>query len=386
MEIREIPWTPLGGVYDQDDIDIVMQLLQAQEERSAGFFRLPEEPTFERAFAEHEGAKFASAVNSCGTGLDLAMKVLGVGPGDEVITTPLTFVATPHCVVGTGAKVVFADIDPQTYDLDPAKAEEKITSRTKAIIPVHMNGMPADVDGFAALAERTGIKIVYDAAHAVGVLFNGRKVGPAGDMSVYSFQSNKNMSTLGEGGMVTTDNAEYHARLQRIKSFGFQYGKVDDVLEWGTNYRLNKLQSAVGVTQLQKVDETNRLRHKHARYISERLADVPEIIAPFDDETHFCSYHLYMLRFNDEALKATREEFLAILKGRYKVAVTFHYPPLWNFSFYRNMGYGPEDAPIAAKVLRQLFNVPVFPRMAEEDFEYIVWALKQSVSDLKKGA
>jgi len=375
---------PLGGVYEQDDIDAVMEILRAQVERSAGFFRLPEEPTFERAFAEHEGVKYASAVNSCGTGLDLAMRVLGVGPGDEVITTPLTFVATAHCIVGTGAKLVFADINPLTYNLDPAKAEEKITPRTKAILPVHMNGMPADIDAFADLSARTGVKIVYDAAHAIGTLYKGRKVGAAGEMSVYSFQSNKNMSTLGEGGMVTTDNPEYHVRLQRIKSFGFQYGEVDDVLEWGSNYRMSKLQSAVGMTQLKKVDETNRIRNKYARYLSQQLADVPEIIAPFDEGTHFCPYHLYMLRFNDEALNATREEFLKILKGKYKVGVTIHYPPIWSFHFYRNMGYGPEETPIAAKVMRQLFNVPVFPRMPMEDIEYIAWALKESVADLKR--
>lgn len=385
MEIRKVPWTSLGGVYDQEDINAVMEILQAQVERSAGFFRLPEEPAFEQAFAEHEGCRYASAVNSCGTGLDLAMRVLGVGPGDEVITTPLTFVATVHCIVGTGARPVFADIDPFTYNLDPAQAEAKITPRTKAILPVHMNGMPADIDAFADISARTGVKIVYDAAHAVGTLYKGRKVGAAGEMSVYSFQSNKNMSTLGEGGMVTTDNPEYHARLQRIKSFGFQYGKVDDVLEWGSNYRMSKLQSAVGLTQLKKVDETNRIRNRYARYLSQQLADVPEIIAPFDDGTHFCPYHLYMLRFNDEIMDATRDEFLEILKGKYLVGVTFHYPPIWNFSFYRNMGYGPEETPIAAKVLRQLFNVPVFPRMSMEDIEYIAYALKESLADLKRG-
>jgi len=384
MEIREVPWISLGSVYDQDDIDAVMEILRAQVDRSAGFFRLPEEPIFEKAFAKHEGAKYASAVNSCGTGLDLAMRVLGVGPGDEVITTPLTFVATAHCIVGTGAKVVFADIDPLTYNLDPAKAEEKITPRTKAILPVHMNGMPADIDAFADISARTGVRIVYDAAHAVGTLYKGRKIGAAGEMSVYSFQSNKNMSTLGEGGMVTTDNPEYHARLQRIKSFGFQYGEVDDVLEWGTNYRMSKLQSAVGMTQLKKVDESNRIRNRYARHLSQQLADVPEIIAPFDDGTHFCPYHLYMLRLNDEVVDATREDFLKILRGKYKVGVTLHYPPMWSFSFYRNMGYGPEETPIAAKVMRQLFNVPVFPRMPMEDIEYIAWALKESVADLKR--
>ncbi|MCC7352507.1 MAG: DegT/DnrJ/EryC1/StrS family aminotransferase [Anaerolineae bacterium] len=385
MQIREIPWTPLGGVYEQDDLDVVMKMVLAQIDRSAGFFRLPEEPTFEKAFAEHEGAQYAAAVNACGTGLDLAMRILGMGAGDEVITTPLTFVATPHCIVGVGAKVVFADIDPQTYNLDPAKAEAKITSRTKAIVPVHMNGIPADIDAFADIAARRSVKIVYDAAHAVGTLYKGRKVGAAGEMSSYSFQSNKNMSTLGEGGMVTTSNPEYHARLQRIKSFGFQYGPVDDVVEWGTNLRMTKLQSAVGMTQLSKVDEINHTRNRYARYLSQQLADVLEIITPFDDGTHFSPYHLYMLRFNDEAVNATRDDFVKILKGKYKVGVTFHYPPLWNFSFYRNLGYGPQDAPIAATVLRQLFNVPVFPRMKMEDMEYIAWAIKESVADLRRG-
>jgi len=384
MEIRKVPWTSLGGVYDQDDIDVAMEMLRSQVERSAGFFRLPEEPNFERAFAEHEGAKYASAVNSCGTGLDLVMRILDVGPGDEVITTPLTFVATAHCIVGTGARLVFADIDSLTYNLDPAKAEARITSRTRAILPVHMNGMPADIDAFADISARSGVKIAYDAAHAVGTLCKGRKVGPAGEMSVYSFQSHKNMSTLGEGGMVTTDDAEYHARLQRVKSFGFQYGEVDDVLEWGSNYRMGKLQSAVGMSQLKKVDETNHTRHEYARYISQQMAGVAEIIAPFDDGTHFCPYHLYMLRFNDESMDARREDFLEILKGKYKIGVTFHYPPIWSFSFYRNMGYGPEETPIAAKVLRQLFNVPVFPRMSMQDIEYVAWALKESVADLKR--
>jgi len=193
------------------------------------------------------------------------------------------------------------------------------------------------------------------------------------------------MSTLGEGGMVTTDNPEYHARLQRVKSFGFQYGPVDDVLEWGTNLRMTKVQSAVGMTQLNKVDEVNRIRNRYARYLSQQLADVPEIITPFDDGTHFSPYHLYMLRFNDEAVNATRDDFVKILKGKYKVGVTFHYPPLWSFSFYRNLGYGPQETPVAAKILRQLFNVPVFPRMTMEDMEYIAWAIKESVAELRRG-
>jgi len=382
MEIREVPWKSLGGIYDQEEVDVVLAMMNAQVERSAGFFRLPEEPDFERAFAEHEGCRHAAAVNSCGTGLDLAMRILDVGPGDEVITTPLTFVATAHCIVGTGARMVLADIDPQSYNLDPKQVEAKITSQTKAVLPVHMNGMPADIDAFADIAARTGIKVVYDAAHAVGIRYKGQPVGAAGDMSVYSFQTNKNMSTLGEGGMVTTDNPEYHARLQRIKSFGFEYGPVDDVLEWGSNYRMSKLQSAVGLVQLKTVDETNRIRHAYAHRLTAQLADLEGIITPYDDGTHFASYHLYLLRFDDDAVNATREQFLQLLKGKYKVGVTIHYPPLWQFSYFREMGHGPGDTPVAAKVLRQLFNVPVFPRMSEDEIDYVAWAIRQSVEEL----
>lgn len=385
MEIQKIPWKSLGGLYDQDEIDIVIKMVKAQAESAAGFFRLPEEPDFEKAFAEHEGADYASAVNSCGTGLDLAMRILDIGPGDEVITSPLTFVATTHCIVGTGAKLVFADIDPKSYNLDPEKVKEKITPRTKAVIPVHMCGMPADIDGFDQIASESGVHIVYDAAHAVGTLYNGKKVGPAGDMSVYSFQTNKNITTLGEGGMVTTNNPTFHARLQRIKSFGFQYGKVDDVVEWGSNYRMSKLQSAVGLTQLKKVRTILDTRHQYSHRLTEALKDVPEIITPFDDGTHFCPYHLYLLRFNDEAIDATRDAFVELLKGKYQVGVTFHYPPLWDFSFYRNMGYGPEGLPIAEQVLRQLFNVPVFPFMTPAQIDYVAWAIKQSIADLKQG-
>jgi len=383
MKIREIPWLQLGGVYDEDDIEAVVHILRANVRESAGFFRLPEEAQFEEAFAEHEGAKYAIAVNSCGTALDLACKVIGVGPGDEVITTPLTFVATATCILACGAKVVFADIDPLSYNLDPADVERKITPRTKAIIPVHMNGMPADIDGFAKLSRKYGVKIIYDAAHAIGTLYKGRKVGNAGEMSCYSFQSYKNMTTLGEGGAITTDNPEYAERLQRLKTFGFVYSPVTDVVEVGSNYRMTKVQSAVGLTQLRKVDRTNAIRRDYAHYLTAKLKEVPEIITPHDSGEHYCPYHLYMLRFDDEKVGRRREEFLDILKGKYRVGVTIHYHPVYSWAVFKELGYGPEETPIAEKVTRQLFNVPVFPKMSYDDLDYIVEAIKASLIELR---
>ncbi|NSW89122.1 MAG: DegT/DnrJ/EryC1/StrS family aminotransferase [Firmicutes bacterium] len=384
MKIRNLPWYGLGAIYEQDDIDAVLKILNPCVTEAKGFFRLPEETEFQKAFAEYEECKYASAVNSCGTGLDLALQILDIGPGDEVITTPLTFICTATCILLKGAKPVFADIDPRTYNLDPAKVEEKITERTKAVIPVHFAGLSADIEGFERLAKKYGIKVIYDSAHAVGSKYKGKKIGGFGDMSVFSFQSNKNMSTLGEGGAITTNNEEYFTRLERIKSFGFKYGPVDDVVELGSNYRMTKLQSAVGLTQLKKVDKNACIRKKFAEYLSEKLKDVEEITTPYVPEGYEHVYHLYTLLFNDEKVGKPKEEFIKILKEKYKIGVTIHYRPVYKWTVFKERGYNGDDTPITAKIMRQLFNVPVFARMQYEDFDYIAWAIKETIAELRK--
>jgi len=382
MEIREIPWIGLGAIYEQDDIDTVVNILKPCVTGSKGFFRLPEEPDFQKAFALHEDSAYASAVNSCGTGLDIALQILGIGPGDEVITTPHTFVCTGTCILLKGAKVVLADIDPDTYDLDPKKVEEKITERTKAVIPVHFGGMPCDIDGFEALSKKYGVKIVYDAAHAAGSSYKGRKLGGMGDMTVYSFQSNKNMSTLGEGGAITTNNAEYHTRAERIKSFGFKYGPVDDVVELGTNLRMTKLQSAVGLTQLGKLDRNNSIRKGYADRLSEKLMNVKGIKTPREASDSISAWHLYTLLYDDEMLGGSRDGFIKVLKDKYRIGVTVHYKPLYEWQVFRERGYDGKDTPVAARVARQLFNIPLFAGMEQDDFDYIAWAVNDAVKNL----
>lgn len=384
MKIRKIPWRGLGAIYEQDDIDAVMKILKPCVTEAKGFFRLPEEPDFQKAFAEYEECSYASAVNSAGTGLDLTLRVLDIKPGDEVITTPLTFICTATCVLLRGAKVVFADIDPKTYNLDPKKVEEKITENTKAIIPVHLAGLPVDIDGFDKLAKKYNLKIVYDAAHAAGARYKGKGLGGFGDMSVFSFQTHKNMSTLGEGGAVTTNNEEYFTRIERMKSFGFKYGKVDDVVELGTNLRMSKLESAVGMTQLNKIDKNISLRKKYVEYLTEQLKEVPEIITPEIPEGYDSAHHLYTLLFDDEKVGKSKEEFINILKEKYLIGITAHYHPLWSWKVMKDRGYNGDDTPIAARVCRQLFNVPVFAGMEIEDFDYIVWAIKQAIAELKE--
>ena len=190
-----------------------------------------------------------------GTALDLCMMALGIGPGDEVITTPLTFVCTATTVMARGARVVFADIDPRTLNLDPDAVERRLNERTRAVIPVHFAGLACEVDRFQKLAEKHGLSVVYDAAHAVGTKFGKTPVGGFGKASCYSFQSNKNLTTLGEGGAVTTDDIELAETVRQMKTFGFIYGKPNRVVRVGFNYRMTKPQLAAGLSQLRKIDE-----------------------------------------------------------------------------------------------------------------------------------
>lgn len=384
MEKREVPWLGLGGIYQENDLEAAVQILNHQIKESKGFFRLPEEPNFEEAFAEHEGTKYASVVNSCGTALDLSLILLNVGKGDEVITTPLTFVCTASCALVRGAKVILADIDPVTYCLDPQRVAEKITDQTKLIIPVHFAGLPAEIDAFNRIKEKYGAHIVYDAAHAISARYKGRKVGNAGDLSCYSFQSNKNMSTLGEGGAVTTDNQKHHQKLQSLKSFGFVYEEKNEVIMPGFNYRMSKIQSAVGLTQLRKVSKVIALRREKMRRLNHLLEEVEEVITPrplVTEDGH--AAHLDVLRLNEKKVNFSKTDFLASLKDDYGISTAIHYPPIWEWKIFRERGYDGKQTPVASRICRELFNPPVFPKTSEEVIDYIAWAVKEAIAKLK---
>ncbi len=291
--IREIPFAALGGVFEQDDIDAALGVLQQAAQPGGDFFPLPEENDFQRAFAAHEGAAKAVAVNSCGTALDLCLMALGIGPGDEVITTPLTFVCTATCAIARSAKVVFADIHPETLCLDPRDVRRRITEQTKAILPVHFAGLAADCDAFDRITSETGIPIIYDAAHAVATKYRGLPIGGRGLANCYSFQSNKNMTTLGEGGAVTTNQEAFAEVVRQKKTFGYVYGPQLSVATVGFNYRMTKPQCAVGLTQLAKIDRVIARRLEVFQAMDRLLDDVDEIIRPAGIEPgHGC--HLYV--------------------------------------------------------------------------------------------
>jgi len=382
MAVREIPFGAMGGVYEQDDIDAAMNVVRGASEPGGSFFPLPEETDFQNAFAAHEGAAKAIGVNSCGTALDVCMMALGIGPGDEVITAPLTFVCTATCAIARRAKVVFADIDAATMCLDPQDVRRRITDKTKAIIPVHFAGLAADCDGFDAITDETGIPVVYDAAHAVSTRYKGRPIGGRGKANCYSFQSNKNMTTLGEGGAVTTDDEDFAESVRQKKTFGYVYGPALRVVSVGFNYRLTKVQCAVGLTQLAKIDRVIAQRLEAFQHMHRSLEGVGEIIRPAGIETgHGC--HLYVVRLDSDKVSFDRAALLDVLKNKYKVGCATHYPALWSWEALSDLGYKEETAncPIAAKVCQEVFSLPLFPHTTAEDCEYIAWAIKESLSE-----
>jgi len=383
MEKRTVPYLALGGVYEDDDVQAASSVISAAAERTGGnFFPLPEENDFQEAFAQHEGAKKAVAVNSAGTALDLCMMALGIGPGDEVITTPLTFVCSATTAMARGAQVVFADIDPDTLNLDPDAVEACITERTKAVIPVHFAGLACDCARYDEIAKKHGIAVIYDAAHAVSTRFNGVPVGGMGTASCYSFQSNKNLTTLGEGGAVTTDDPDFAETVRQMKTFGFIYGRPTRVVRVGFNYRMTKPQLAVGINQLKKIDSIIARKRENFVKMNRALADIDEIIpAPGVNDDHGSLMHV--VRLDTGKVPFTKDELTGHLKDEWGVGTVWHYPPAWSWEVMQDAGYTSEGCPEGEKACSQVFSLPVFATTTDDDIAYSAYALKESIAGLR---
>jgi len=383
VQIRKVPFIPLGGVFEQDDIDAAVKVIEAAARPEGSFFPLPEEIDFQNALAEHEGAKCAVIVNSCGTALDLCMMVLDISPPDEVITTAQTFICTATCAAARGAKVVFADIDPATMCLDPQAVEKKITPRTKAIIPVHFAGLACDVEAFEAISKKYDIPVIYDSAHAVGTKSSDRPIGEWGLAGCYSFQSNKNMTTLGEGGAVVTNDADFAEQVRQGKTFGYVYSPRINVVSVGFNYRMTKVQAAVGLTQLAKVDRTIARRRERFLKLAELLQDVEEIRLPGGvDDQHAC--HLFVIQLDLDRLTCDRDEFRKLLQDKYQVGTVVHYPAVWSWDAAAKFEFDNSDCPHTDRVCRSVVSLPVFPKTTQEELEYVAWSLKQVISETRK--
>jgi len=348
----------------------------------------PRVARFEHEFAAYKGAEHAAAVNSCTAALHLALLASGVKPGDEVITTALTFCATVNAIIHAGATPVLADVDPVTMNIDPADVTRKLTGRTKALVPVHFAGRPCDMNSLCGLAERHGMKMIEDCAHAIETVYHGRKAGTFGDFGCFNFYVTKNVVT-GEGGMVLTMREEDLARIKVLalhgmskdawKRFSDEGYKHYQVVDAGFKYNMMDIQAAIGIHQLERVEANWQRRQEIWRRYDEAFADLPitRPAVPEPDTRH--AYHLYTLLIDERTARTSRDHFLDGMT-RQNVGVGVHYLSIPEHPYYQEaFGWRPEDFPNAMRIGRQTVSIPLSPRLSDSDVEDVIAAVRSLV-------
>lgn len=362
--------------------------------RSGWWAKGPRTIEFEKRFAEYVGAKYCVGVNSCTAALHLALMTQGIGPGDEVITTPLTFASSANTILHVGATPVFADIDPETGLIDPREIEKKITDKTRAVVPVHYAGLAADIGEIGRLCERYGLFLSEDAAHAVETRYNGELIGhhPKGAVS-YSFYATKNLA-CGEGGALVTDDEEVYKKASILSCHGMsagswnRYGKSGswryDIEEPGFKYNMFDIQAALALAQLARMDDMQRRRFEAVDVYEEAFRDVPQLrLQKTPDYCHH-SRHLYILRIVPERLTISRDQFIEELKAR-NVGVSVHFIALHTMSAYtKRYGYKPEDFPKAYAFSESEISLPMYSTLGREKAQYVADAVLDVVKKYKK--
>ncbi|NCU00297.1 DegT/DnrJ/EryC1/StrS family aminotransferase [Candidatus Macondimonas diazotrophica] len=349
----------------------------------------PKVARFERDFAAYKGVEQAVAVNSCTAALHLSLLAAGLAPGDEVITTPLTFCATVNAILHAGATPVLADVDPVTFNLDPAAVAARITPRTRAVLPVHFAGRPCDMGALMALAEHHDLRVIEDCAHAIESRYDGRPVGTIGDFGCFSFYVTKNVVT-GEGGMILTRRTEDAARLKTLALHGMSHDawrRFSDsgyrhyqVVECGFKYNMMDLQAAIGLHQLARVEASwQRRRAIWARYQA-AFADLPVIRPAEPDPQTRHAHHLYTLLIDEARCGRTRDNFLDDMTAQ-RVGVGVHYLSLPEHPYYQNrLGWRPEDTPEAMRIGRQTVSLPLSPALTDADVDDVIQAVRSDIA------
>ena len=356
----KVPFVDLTRQYTalQEEIDAVLQSVL-----KGGQFILGENVRlFEEEFASYCGACFAVGVGSGTEALHLALLACGIGPGDEVITVPNTAVATVSAISLASARPVFVDVDPRTFTMDPDKIEEKITPRTRAIVPVHLYGQPADLGPILALADRYSLLVIEDACQAHGATYGGKRVGTLGQVGCFSFYPTKNLGAYGDGGMVLTDDLEIAQRVRLLCNYG-QSDRYHAIAE-GMNSRLDELQAAVLRVKLRYLDRWNALRRQWANLYSSLLKG-EGVEVPFIASGREHIFHLYVV-------KSRGRDRLATYLEEHGVATLVHYPiPVHLQVAYRHLGYCEGDLPVSEACAQEVLSLPIFPEMREEEVLYV---------------
>jgi UDP-4-amino-4,6-dideoxy-N-acetyl-beta-L-altrosamine transaminase len=353
----------------------------------------PKTLAFEKEFAEYVGCKHAVAMNSCTAALHIALAASGIGRGDEVITTPMTFASTASTIIHTGARPVFVDIEPDTGCMDPSLIEDKITEKTRAIVPVHYAGQACDMDPIMDIAERHGLFVSEDAAHAINTTYKGKRVGSIGNATSFSFYATKNLTTA-EGGMLTTNDDELADRARimslhgmsrnawtRYQAGGSWYYEVEYP---GFKYNMTDIQAALGLMQLRKIDRFQALREEYANMYNEAFREMEEIEIPHVKDYGVHAWHLYVIKVNHDHLIIDRNAFIEELTKR-NIGTSVHFIPVHLHPYYsRQFGYKEGDFPAAEKMYSRIISLPLYPRMTKEDVQDVISAVQDIVTRFRK--
>lgn len=382
-------YLPYGQQWiEDDDIEEVVKALKSDYLTTG-----PKIKEFEEKFGKYVGVKYAVAISNGTAALHGASFAAGIKEGDEVITTPITFAASANCILYQGGKPVFADIDSSTYNIDPKDIEEKISSKTKAIVPVDFTGQPVNIDEINAIAKKYNLIVIEDGAHSLGAEYKGKRIGSLVDMTTFSFHPVKHITT-GEGGMITTNNKELYEKLKLFRTHGITrdkeilYNKNEsswyyEQLELGYNYRITDIQCALGISQLNKIDKFLRRRREIAEKYNEYLKDIDGIVLPYQEEYIKSSWHLYVIQLELEKFKVGRREIFEALQAE-NIGVNVHYIPVYYHPYYQKLGYKKGLCPNAEKLYERIITIPLYPKMTDKDVKDVVEALDRVLKYYKR--
>ena len=364
---------------EEDDIQAVVDVL-----RSDYLTTGPKIAEFEKMVADYVGAKYAVAISNGTSALHAACFAAGIQPGDEVITTPLTFAASSNCVLYCGGTPVFADVDPKTYNIDPEDIRRKITDKTKAIIAVHLAGQPCDMDEIHKIAKEHDLIVIEDGAHALGSVYKGKKVGTLSDMTTFSFHPVKPITT-GEGGMIVTDNEEFYQKMMLFRSHGITRDEnlmtrndgpwFYQQLDLGYNYRITDIQCALGCSQMKKLDRFLALRKEIVARYNEAFADCENIVTPYQLPETESGWHFYIVQVKN----CDRRKVFEALR-EHGIAVNVHYIPVYLHPYYQEHGYKDVHCRNAEEVYSHIISLPLYPTLTEEQQQYVIETLKYVIN------
>jgi perosamine synthetase len=336
---------------------------------------------FENRIKEYLDAKYCLTFNSGGSALYALMLAYKFGPSDEIIVPSFTFIATAYAPLYVGAKSIFADVELETFGLDPEDVKKKITSKTKGVIPIHYGGMPCKIEELKEVAEDHNLVLIEDVAESFGAKFKGKCVGTFGESAIFSFCQNK-VFTTGEGGCVVTNNKKIYERLKLIRSYGrvtegnyFLSAENADYIEIGHNFRIPTLLAALGISQLANVDKAIKMRRKNAEYLNRNLAKVEGIIVPEPpSNSYFAVYQMYTIRVLGG--KKVRDELMKFLQER-GIMSKVYFEPVHRYSIFRNLGYGKLLLPNTEKLSSQVLTLPMYPQLSRDDMDFIINSVKE---------